>query len=290
MTEIRFQIWGCRGGRNTHGSRIGNLTSCYSLRVGAELFVFDAGRGLSALADAVFDDASMRGVSRIHVLVTHAHMDHWEGLKDATWLWRQNNGLELTLIGPAEALDVIRRAHEPPSFVPLEVLGERTLARLTFVEIAANAQLALPGAALRAVALHHYSGVAPHRRHLDTLGYHLVVDGGPAVAYLSDHEPTAETATIESELLAASQLVVIDANYGAVAEHAFGHGSLEHAAVLARRHPSTLVLAGHHGPMRTDAAIEETFQRYGADCANLTVAAEGSVLRWDAVAARFVPE
>ena len=53
VTDIRFQVWGSRGGRNTHGSRIGNLTSCYSLRAGEDVFVFDAGRGLLVLAEAV---------------------------------------------------------------------------------------------------------------------------------------------------------------------------------------------------------------------------------------------
>jgi phosphoribosyl 1,2-cyclic phosphodiesterase len=284
LPDIRFQIWGCRGGRNTFGSRIGNLTSCYSLRVGSDLFVFDAGRGLVSLAEAVF--ASAGGVSRVHVLVTHAHMDHWEGLKDASWFWRRQNGLDLTIIGPAEALDAIRRAHEPPSFVELEVLGNGTLAKLAIVEIAANAQMALPGATLRAVALHHYSGAAPNQIHLDTLGYQLIVDGGPTVTYLSDHEPTAATHAMESELFAASQLVVVDANYGAISEHAFGHGSIENAAVRAREHPSTLVLAGHHGPLRTDAAIEAAHQREG--CANLIMAIEGAALRWDRSAGRFI--
>jgi ribonuclease BN (tRNA processing enzyme) len=282
LTAIRFQIWGCRGGRNTFGSRIGNFTSCYSLRVGSDLFVFDAGRGLVSLAEAVYAS----GVSRVHVLVTHAHMDHWEGLKDASWFWRRDNGLELTIVGPAEALGAIKRAHEPPSFVQLEVLGQGTLAKLSIVQIKANARLALPGATLRAVALHHYSGAAPHKIHLDTLGYQLVVDGGPTVTYLSDHEPTEATAAMEGWLFEASQLVVVDANYGAVNDHAFGHGSIEHAAVRAREHPSTLVLAGHHGPLRTDAAIQTA--HYHAGCPNLMMAIEGAALRWDASARRFV--
>ena len=124
MSAVRFQVWGCRGGRNTHGSRIGNLTSCYSLRAGDDLYVFDAGRGLLVLADAVLGaDPALRGVARVHLLITHGHMDHWEGLKDASWMWKRGNGLDLTLIGPAEALGAIAAAHAPPSFVPLELLA-----------------------------------------------------------------------------------------------------------------------------------------------------------------------
>jgi phosphoribosyl 1,2-cyclic phosphodiesterase len=286
LSAIRFQIWGSRGGRNSNGSRIGNLTSCYSLRAGEDLFVFDAGRGLLVLADSVLRDDAMRGVSRVHVLVTHGHMDHWEGLKDAAWMWAPRNGLSLDVIGPAEALDAIRRAHEAPSFVPLEVLARGTLAQLDYVELAPGATHVLPGATLRAVALHHYSGVAPDRRYLETLGYQLALDGGPTVAYLSDHEPTDATRATEDDLVAASQLALIDANYGEICEHAFGHGSIEYTAALASRHPIVSVLAGHHGPMRTDEAIETAYRRHSVS--NLAIAIEGASHVWDPATRRFV--
>ncbi len=280
---MELSIWGCRGGRNAYGSRIGNLTSCYALRVGPELFVFDAGRGLGLLADAVIREG---GVERVHVFVTHAHLDHWEGLKDAAWLWTPNNRIALSLVGPAEALTAIRRGHEPPSFVPLDILALGTIASLSYVELAAGATLALPGATLTTVALHHYSGVAPDRHHLETLGYHLAIDGGPRLSYLCDHEPTPATRATEDALLAISDLAFVDANYGELAEHAFGHGSLAHAADVARRHPHALVLATHHGPARTDDAIEEGLRRHGKP--NLAIARDGMRVTWDATARRFV--
>lgn len=272
---IAVRVWGCRGGRNVHGSRIGELTSCYSVQYDEELYVFDAGRGLGVLADAVLREGR---IARVHLLVTHAHLDHWEGLRDAAWFWTKNR-LAVTLFGPAEALDAIRRGHAPPSFVALDVLAHGTLASLASIELVAGATHALPGATLATHALHHYSGVAPERRHLDTLGFHLAIAGGPRIAYLCDHEPTSETRTLETTLLETSDLAFVDANYGEVAEHAFGHGSLAHAGELARRHPQTLVLATHHGPTRGDDAIEEGAARHA--CANLAIARDGMVLRWD---------
>ncbi len=291
MTAIELQVWGCRGGRNAYGSRIGNLTSCYAVRAGGELFVLDAGRGLGALSEAVLrgDDASLAGVARVHVLVTHAHVDHWEGIRDAAWQWAPHNGLALTVYGPREAIAAIHRGLEPPSFVPLDVLARGTLATLTWVELAAGATLALPGATLSTVELHHYSGVAPERRYLDTLGYHLAIDGGPRVSYLCDHEPTAQTRATEDGLLATSDVALVDANYGELAEHAFGHGSLAYAADLACRHPRTWVLATHHGPLRSDEAIEDGLRRHGASCPNLAVAREGLRARWDAATRTFAP-
>lgn len=285
LSELRFQVWGSRGGRNTSGSRIGNLTSCYSVHAGEDLYVFDAGRGLLLLADAVVRDRAMPGVSRVHVMVTHGHMDHWEGLKDAAWMWTQGNGLTLDVIGPAEALDAIRHAHAPPSFVPLEVLALGTVARFGTVEVTADITHALPGATLRTVALHHYSGIAPARHYVQTLGYQLIVDGGPTITYLSDHEPTDETRATEDVCVASSDLAVIDANYGEIREHAFGHGSIEYAASLATRHPAVRVLAAHHGPLRSDDAIEAIYARQTAP--NLAIAREGDSLVWDAAARCF---
>lgn len=278
VSAHELRVWGCRGGRNAHGSRIGDHTSCYSVRAGDDLYVFDAGRGLVALADAVVHgtDDALRGIARVHVLITHAHMDHWEGLKDAAWLWRANNGLALALVGPAEALAAIRRAHEPPSFVALDVLALGTLATLAYVEIEAGTELALPSATLSTRALHHYSGIAPNRRHLDTLAYRLALHAGPRVTYACDHEPTAATRAVEDELVAASDLALVDANYGELADHAFGHGSLAYAAEVAARHPRTTIVATHHGPQRGDDAIEAGLAKHGAGRPNLAIARDGA--------------
>lgn len=289
MSQILLQVWGCRGGRNTCHSRIGNSTSCYSLAVGADLFIFDAGRGICTLGAALATDERLRSIERLHVLITHAHMDHWEGLKDAEWMWRRDNGLELTVLAPKEALDTIRGGHQPPAFVALDVLALGTVRRLSFVELAAGGSVELGGAKLEPVALHHYSGVDPNRRYLDTLGYRLAISGGPTVAYLSDHEPTAATRAMEDAVVASSQLVIVDANHGDVAEHTFGHGSIEYAANLARRHPATRVLAGHHGPMRSDQQIEDGFRRHAAGCENVALAIEGSAEVWHPQVGRFIP-
>ncbi len=284
-----FHIWGSRGSRNAVGSQIGNRTSCYSLAVGNDLFVFDAGSGLVPLSSALRTDERLGRVERIHLLVSHAHVDHWEGLKDAEWMWRKNSGLELTILGPAEALEAIGRVFEPPSFVPLEILAIGTLANLALVELEAGASVQLPGATLEPVALHHYSGIAPDRRYLDTLGFRLAVEGGPTVAYLCDHEPTGETSEMERRVVASADLAVVDASYSDVADHAFGHGSVESVAALARAFPQARILAAHHGPLRADAEIEAAAARHASGLDRFALAREGATERWDSASRRFVP-
>jgi phosphoribosyl 1,2-cyclic phosphodiesterase len=271
------------------GSRIGNATSCYSLHAGEHLYVLDAGRGLLELSHALEREAPLRAVRHVHVLITHAHVDHWEGLKDAAWMWRPRNGLHLSVLAPTEALETIRRGLEQPGFVPLEVLALGTLAELRMAALRAGERVELPGATLELAALHHYCGVAPARRHLETLGYRLALPGGPVVCYLCDHEPTAETQATEDALVAGAHLAILDANFSDIAQHAFGHGSIEYAAALAARHPRMRVLASHHGPMRSDEVIEEAFARHGAGRPNVAIAVEGQVLRWSADTSSFEP-
>jgi ribonuclease BN (tRNA processing enzyme) len=287
MDSIGFDVWGSRGGRSRGGSRIGTLTSCYSIAVGGDVFVFDGGRGLSRLAEAVFTDERFEGIERVHVHITHAHLDHWEGLKDAEWMWRKANALALTLLGPKEALDAIQGGYQPPAYVPLDILALGTLGSLAFVELTAGTSAAVAGATVKTVGLHHYSGMTPNRRYLDALGYRLDVPDGPSVVYLNDHEPVEATREAEDSILAGAHLAIVDANYCNLAEHAFGHGSIESAAEVARRHPNTLVLASHHGPMSTDAQIEDGHRRHGAGLPNLAIAREGDSWIWDPAQSQF---
>ena len=282
-----FDVWGCRGSRGAWGSRIGNHTSCYSLRVGEDLFVFDAGRGLAPLSRSLREGGKLHGVRRVCVLVTHAHLDHWEGLKDADWMWTRNNGVELTLCGPREALETIHRGHEPPSFVPLELLAKGTLASMTEIELVAGSRTTMGAVTIETAAMHHYSGRRESPRHLETLGYLVSCADGPSVAYLSDHEPIPSTQAIEDSLVGRSQLAVIDASYPEIKDQKYGHGSQEYVAGVARRHPNTIVLAAHHGPTAADDEIEAVHQRHGAGVPNFAIAIEGRRFVWDTAARCF---
>ena len=283
-----FQIWGARGSRNATGSTIANRTSCYSLAVGQDLYVFDAGSGLLELSAAQHSDTRLAHIRRVHLLVTHAHWDHWEGIKDAEWLWRKGNGIELTILAPKEALDAIERTCQPPSFVRLEILALGTVKSLSFVELEAGGEVPLPSAQLLPLPLNHYSGISPHVQALYTLGYRLSVKDGPTVVYLCDHEPSAATAEMEDAALASADLAIVDASYGNISEHAFGHGSIESAAVMSRRFPKLRILAAHHGPMRKDRDIEEAMERHGSSLPHLSLASDGHEEIWDAEKKRFV--
>lgn len=286
---VRFDVWGCRGSRNLvpEQSRIGNRTSCYSLRVGADVVVFDAGRGLAALSHALRSDAAYRGVRHVHVLISHAHSDHWEGLRDADWFWHAGSGVAVRVVANEEALGAIRAGYRHPSYVALELLASTTRTELAFETLATGGGKTGPGWTLRTAALNHYSGNGSARRRLDTMGFQVAVDGGPTVAYLSDHEPTPRTRRTEALLTGEAQLALFDSHFGDRRQQMHGHGSQEHAASVARRQPGLLVLAGHHGPALTDRQILAARRRHAHGLRNYALAIEGVGYEWDLRWARF---
>lgn len=288
--DPEFDVWGCRGSHNITPavSRVGNSTVCSSLLDGADLYVLDAGRGLLELGHAMSSQSRFRGVRRVHVLISHSHLDHWEGLKDVDWFWRHANGLAVGVYGTREALTAIRRGFAHPSYVPLEVLAAGTVQQLSFHRLRAGQTQRLGGWTVDTFALNHYSGLPTRRQRLDTLGYRLSREDGARIAYLCDHEPAASTRATEEEMVGAAQLAVYDAHFGDVKEQRFGHGSQEHAAWVARTHPRTLVLASHLGPMLSDAALHSARRRHGAGLRNYQLASEKTRLRWNPRRAVFV--
>jgi phosphoribosyl 1,2-cyclic phosphodiesterase len=286
-----FDVWGCRGSRSfpLQRSSIGNHTSCYSLHHAGDVFVFDAGRGLLALSDAMRRRARFRPVRRVHVLVSHAHLDHWEGLKDAEWFWRRKNGLDIHILGSGETLAAIRTAYGHPLYVALELLAAKTVWRVRYEALRAGESRAIRGFRLRTEALNHYSGEPEDPRRLDTLGFNLRAPDGATVAYVSDHEPTPDTRAVEERLLRGAHAAVVDSHFPDIKDHEHGHGSQQYAAGLARAHPGMVVLAAHHGPTLTDAMIRAAHRRHRRNAGNFELAIEGASYLWDAPRGAFVP-
>jgi phosphoribosyl 1,2-cyclic phosphodiesterase len=267
---------------------VGNFTSCYSLRHGDDLIVLDAGRGVAALGYAMQTRPTLRGVRRVFVLVSHAHLDHWEGLKDADWFWGRRNGLEVRILGNRQTLAAIRTGYSHPMYVALTLLAAGTVGSVRYRTIEAGERRRLGGWGIETAPLHHYSGEGRSLRSLDTLGFRVTTPDGATVSYLCDHEPNRSTRAVEKVLLGGAHLAVCDAHFPDIRHHAHGHGSQEHAARMARKNPGVLVLAGHHGPALPDATIRAAYRRHGRGLSNFQLAVEGASYVWDPGRSSFV--
>jgi len=116
--SLQLKVWGCRGSLPTPGPdtvTYGGNTSCVEVLVDGETaLVLDAGTGIRALGL----DLARRGVRRIHVFLTHLHLDHLEGLRFFAPLWDPDVTVEVW--GPRSPVvslhERILRGFSPPLF------------------------------------------------------------------------------------------------------------------------------------------------------------------------------
>jgi len=172
------------------------------------------------------------------------------------------------------AEQVLTRVMSPP-FFPIPPRGLR--GDWTFGAISPG-QFKAEGFTVEAREIPHKGG--------RTLGYR-VSDGRSAVAYVTDHCPTAAGPGPEglgeyhAGALALAQdadVLIHDAQLLAEevpAEAAFGHAAAEYAVGLARRAGARRVVLFHHKPSRTDAELDEVARRFAAAPVPVIVAAEG---------------
>ena len=94
---MQVKVWGARGSvpaPGPHMNRYGGNTSCVQVTLaGGEELILDAGTGIRTLG------IDLMGRERIHILLTHLHLDHIQGLMFFPPCFRHET--EITIWGPA---------------------------------------------------------------------------------------------------------------------------------------------------------------------------------------------
>ena len=283
---MRLRTWGARGSLPAPGAdmvRYGGNTSCVQVTLsdGTQL-ILDAGTGIRNLPP----DLGRSG-DPVHILLTHLHLDHIQGLLFFAPLFQP--GLEVTLWGPAAPGIPLERRIGRYLSAPLTPIEIRDLpCRLEFRDCPTTPWSIGPG---RITA----EGVT-HRG--PTLGFRIEDTGG-TLAYVPDHEPAiiGDIDTLEDEWLSGSALArdadlllhdcqYTDAEYPA--HVGWGHSSLTHALQFARRVGARRTLLFHHDPWHNDdqldVMLEDARVRWaagGGAGGAIGMAAEGSEVSVD---------
>jgi phosphoribosyl 1,2-cyclic phosphodiesterase len=252
---VRITIWGCRGSIPTPGPatvRYGGNTSCVEviLRDGSVL-VLDAGTGIRSLGL----ELERRGTRRIHLFLTHLHLDHLEGLRFFEPLWDER--VELDIWGPPSPTTSLRariaRTFSPPLF-PVDLRD--VPARLAFHDVPRE-PWAIGGASLTATFVVHPG---------PTVGYRIESATG-TLAYIPDHEPAlAGSITGRSRdwisgasLAAGADVLLHDAQYSEdeyPTRAGWGHSSVADAVAFTGAAGARRLVLFHHDPGHSDASLE----------------------------------
>jgi phosphoribosyl 1,2-cyclic phosphodiesterase len=276
---MRAVIRGCRGSLATPGAetlRYGGNTSCVEVRLDeGTVIVLDAGTGIRELGLSL----AVEPPETIHLLLTHLHLDHLEGLGFFEPLW--NPQTELHIWGPPSPVDPlsarIARYMSPPLF---PVVLHEAPADVRLHDVPAESW-SIGSATLSARPIVHPG---------PTVGYRVEADGA-VLAYLPDHEPSLGGPIDESrrtwisgfDIAVGADLLLHDAQYTEgeyPAKVGWGHSSVAHAVEFAQVAGVRRLLLFHHDPLHSDDRLRRMEGRaqelWGEPETAPSLAAEGS--------------
>jgi phosphoribosyl 1,2-cyclic phosphodiesterase len=249
---VRLLFAGVRGSTPVSGApytRIGGHTSCVAVLRGDErtaALVLDAGTGIMELTPR-FGDSPFRG----SILLTHLHWDHLQGLPFFRPADRADARVTVAMPAQGDPVAVVRRALSPPHF-PIGPEGLDGSWRFVGLDEGTHD---IEGFEVMAREIPHKGG--------RTFGYR-VTDGMRTFAYLPDHGPRGPDAQAVGtagarELAAGADVLVHGAPFVAGEQQVadlYGHATVDDAIALAKSSGAPHLILTHHGPMRSDDAVD----------------------------------
>ncbi|MFN8160505.1 MAG: MBL fold metallo-hydrolase [Solirubrobacterales bacterium] len=276
---MKVKLWGTRGSVPSPGPetiRYGGNTSCVQVTLSdGTMLALDAGTGIRSLGLALAEEPA-----RLHILLTHLHLDHIQGLVFFAPAFCPQT--EIVIWGPASPEASLRDRIARYISAPLSPVEVRELPCDVSFRHCPESEWEIGPARIRAASVAHRG---------PTLGY-SITDGGRTLAYIPDHEPAlgSDIRRLDPEWLSGyelahrSSLLIHDGQYSdeEYPDHVgWGHSSVGQALEFARRVEAARTLLFHHDPLHSDDFLDglgaEAAQRWaesGGEAGDVELAVE----------------
>jgi phosphoribosyl 1,2-cyclic phosphodiesterase len=265
MTQksAKLVFWGVRGSTPTLERdtwRYGGNTPCLELKTseGTE-FILDCGTGLRMLGNRLrilnnrWTDGHDAGGTEAHVLVTHYHWDHIQGIPFFHPFFEAQNrfhfySFESKHLGRNSLRQVLEAQLASPYF-PVDV-STMTASR-SFREVSGGESWDIQSTHVTPAWLNHPQGC---------LGYRLDMPGG-SIVYATDNEPgAAEMDHNLRELARGTDVLIYDAQYSpeqlASTRKGWGHSSWLEGVKIARDCKVRNLVLFHHDPDSSSRTVD----------------------------------
>ena len=251
---MKVKLWGTRGSIPSPGPetiRYGGNTSCVGVTLSdGSLLALDAGTGIRSLGLALGDEPA-----RLHILLTHLHLDHIQGLVFFAPAFRPQT--EIVIWGPASPEASLRDRIARYISAPLSPVEVRELPCDVSFRHCPETEWEIGPARIRAASVAHRG---------PTLGYRID-DGDSSLTYIPDHEPAlgADLDRLDEDWISGfalardTSLLIHDGQYADAEypEHVgWGHSALSHSLSFARRTGAERTVLFHHDPMHSDDFLD----------------------------------
>jgi phosphoribosyl 1,2-cyclic phosphodiesterase len=261
--------------------RYGGNTSCVEVRgEGGEVLVLDAGTGMRPLGLELQRDE----VRTIHVLLSHLHLDHLQGLGFFRPLFDPEN--EVHIWGPPSPVQSLAARIALYLSAPLFPVRLADIPATVTFHDAPETAVRIGGLSVRASLVTHQG---------PTVGWRIE-EGDRSAVYLPDHEPGlgVDVALQPNDWLSgydlANQADVLlhDAQYGDdeyPGHVGWGHSAVGHVVAFAQKTDVEHLVLFHHDPSHTDeemdAQVDEARRLWGDSNHRVCSAFDGMVIDLD---------
>jgi phosphoribosyl 1,2-cyclic phosphodiesterase len=277
---MKVKIWGARGSVPAPGpetTRYGGNTSCVQVTLddGTQI-VLDAGTGIRGLGIALDAEGPM-----VHILLTHLHMDHIQGLVFFAPAFQPKT--KIMIWGPSSPEASLEDRIARYISAPLSAVEVRELpCDVSFLD-APETEWSIGPACVHAASVAHRG---------PTLGYRIT-EGDTSLCYIPDHEPALGTPldALEADWISGydlaqdASLLIHDCQY-TDEEYplhvGWGHSAMSDSLNFARRVAARRVLLFHHDPMHSDELLDtfsdtvvDRWRALGGNPAAVEMAIEG---------------
>lgn len=297
--NVRF--WGVRGSLPVPGAkteRYGGNTSCVEVRsASGTRIIVDAGTGIRKLGKELMQAEFEAGRGSAHLLISHTHWDHIQGLPFFSPLYQKGNRLYVYARRQDDVhLRAVFASQTDDPYFPIPF--DEAKADISFRELVDAARFEIADVNVGCARLNHPYIATAYRLSVDGASVAYVSDTAPFADILFEHEFIAEPPSPGEKLPRADEeklrtmraglvrlcegadLVVYDTMFTAddyrKMPH-FGHSRPSDALEICKEAGVKTLALFHHAPERSDAEVDEILEttRKAAGVVTVIAAYEG---------------